>query len=106
MHTHLSISQSSLRSMLLGATKNPISASAKPITPLSVPKSTDVNPEVIDALYSIHTTPYDNSFLSRLQGPHITQNSACLAVDWENSTPWMDLMEDIRDHYGLMQYVT
>ncbi|KAI0083957.1 hypothetical protein BDY19DRAFT_605204 [Irpex rosettiformis] len=91
-----------LRSLLLGSGKIPTAASARTVTPLTILKSTDANPEVIDALYAIRTTPYDISFLRRLQGSLQLPNNTCLAVDWENRTPWMDLMQDVRDHHALM----
>ncbi|KDR67613.1 hypothetical protein GALMADRAFT_1068826 [Galerina marginata CBS 339.88] len=59
-----------------------------------------VNPEVLDALYSIKTTPFANSFLSRLHGTKET-SPGLISVDWETRTPWMDLMTDIHDHYTL-----
>lgn len=64
-----------------------------------------VNPQTLDALYAIQTTPYENSFLSRILGFQPPLNSGAVAVDWETRSPWMDLMSDIREHYSLMQYV-
>ena len=64
-----------------------------------------VNLEVLNGLHAIQTTPYHSSFLSRLRGFQPTLQESVLAVDWDNSTPWMDLMSDIREHYGLMQWV-
>jgi len=56
-------------------------------------------------LEEIQTTPFDHSFLSRLQGEARGYTfSGLIAVDWETITPWMSLMSDIRDHYGLAQY--
>jgi hypothetical protein len=80
-----------------------------PVTILSLPRlpSVTTNSQVIDALYSIKTTPYEFSFLSRLSGVLQGQipASGVLAVDWENVTPWMSLMNDIREHYSIAQYV-
>ncbi|KIP02737.1 hypothetical protein PHLGIDRAFT_78686 [Phlebiopsis gigantea 11061_1 CR5-6] len=73
-----------------------------PVTPLELPRSAPINPEVLEALYAITTTPYDNSFLSRIRGFQPSAKPPALAVDWESRTPWMDLMCDIRDHYSLM----
>ena len=64
-----------------------------------------VNPEVLDALYAIKTTPYESSFLSRLYGFNSYLQKNVIAVDWETRTPWMELMQDIRDHYTLSQCV-
>ncbi|KAJ3505824.1 hypothetical protein NLJ89_g7218 [Agrocybe chaxingu] len=73
-----------------------------PLTPL--PPSLDpppVDPSVLDALYGIQTTPFHNSFLSRLHGTKQGMPEGVIAVDWETRTPWMELMADIRDHYTL-----
>ncbi|KAG6843867.1 hypothetical protein H0H93_016874, partial [Arthromyces matolae] len=59
------------------------------------------NPEVIDALYSIRTTPFASSFMSRLHGTKAKLESPVIAMDWETTTPWMNLMSDIRNHYAL-----
>ena len=66
---------------------------------------TSVDPEVINALYSIRTTPYANSFLSRIQGTSTYIPPGLLAVDWETRAPWMDLLRDIPDHFAFAQYV-
>ena len=66
---------------------------------------TSVNQQVLDALYAIQTTPYENSFLSRIQGYNPCRESGVIALDWETRTPWMELMQDIRDHYTLSQCV-
>lgn len=73
------------------------------VTPLLRPPATLApRPQVIDALYSIQTTPFESSFLSRLQGTKIVSSKA-IAVDWETITPWISLMNDIREHYVLSQ---
>lgn len=65
-----------------------------------------VNSTVIDALYSIKTTAYTNSFASRIYGNVIREgHSKAIAVDWETRSPWIDLMTDIMDHYSLAQCV-
>ncbi|KZT21203.1 hypothetical protein NEOLEDRAFT_1139853 [Neolentinus lepideus HHB14362 ss-1] len=72
------------------------------VTPLPpVPASPPVNPDVLAALYSIRTTPYENSFLSRLLGVNTAPTPGLVAVDWETCSPWISLMDDIRDHYSL-----
>ncbi|RPD76381.1 hypothetical protein L226DRAFT_460025, partial [Lentinus tigrinus ALCF2SS1-7] len=72
------------------------------LTPLVAPHPiSSVKRQVVDALYAIQTTPYENSFLSRLQGYSPYRQNGIIAVDWETRTPWMELMDDIRDHYML-----
>ncbi|OBZ74150.1 hypothetical protein A0H81_05926 [Grifola frondosa] len=72
------------------------------VTPLPTHRmSSTVNHEVIDALYSIGTTTYEHSFLSRLQGFTPTRKPGVIAVDWETCSPWMELMSDIREHHAL-----
>ncbi|RDX48152.1 hypothetical protein OH76DRAFT_678423 [Lentinus brumalis] len=71
------------------------------LTPLRAPQPiSSVNRQVLDALYAIQTTPYESSFLSRLQGYSPFRHTGVIAVDWETRTPWMELMDDIRDHYN------
>ncbi|KAJ7498011.1 hypothetical protein B0H11DRAFT_829890 [Mycena galericulata] len=77
---------------------------ATTFTELLPPSSTSL-PEhtanIINALESIKTTPYDNSFLSRLHGvPCGAAIPGLVSVDWETVTPWMSLMSDIRDHFS------
>ncbi|CDO69644.1 hypothetical protein BN946_scf184851.g32 [Trametes cinnabarina] len=48
-----------------------------------------------------NTTPYESSFLSRLQGVSVRKNTGVIAIDWEARPPWMELMNDIREHYAL-----
>lgn len=60
--------------------------------------------QITDALYSIQTTPFRSSFLSRLHGT-VTQPLGILTMDWVTASPWMQLMGDIREHYTLIQYV-
>ena len=61
--------------------------------------------QVIDALHSIKSTPYENSFLSRLTSVQQDETPAVIAVDWQTISPWMDLMSDVRDHYRISQFV-
>lgn len=64
--------------------------------------SLPVNEQVLNSLNSIITTPYENSFLSRLQGTRAMKRSlAPIAIDWETVSPWVRLMSDIRQHWGL-----
>ncbi|OJT11231.1 Cysteine-rich protein 2-binding protein [Trametes pubescens] len=72
------------------------------LTPLPTPRTaSNVNPQVLNALYAIKTTPYDNSFLSRLQGSSTDRQEGVIAVDWETRAPWMELMSDVREHHAL-----
>jgi len=64
------------------------------------------NPHVVDALYSIKTTPYECSFLSRLSGVMQAETLGVIAVDWETVSPWMNLVNDLRAHYRIAQYVS
>ena len=76
------------------------------LTPLpSLPLDIPAKSEVLDALYNIETTPFENSFLSRIHGVTFSDVEAPIAVDWETKTPWMNLMNDIREHYSYAQYV-
>ncbi|TFK25101.1 hypothetical protein FA15DRAFT_372502 [Coprinopsis marcescibilis] len=70
-----------------------------PFTPTR--PSIPVNNEVLDALNDITTTPFENSFLSRLQGTRAAMAPSAIYIDWETVTPWMNLMMDIREHYAL-----
>ncbi|PPQ94441.1 hypothetical protein CVT25_002532 [Psilocybe cyanescens] len=58
-----------------------------------------INPEVLDALYNIQTTPFESSFFARLEGTRESFPPGLISVDWETRTPWMSLMADIREHY-------
>ena len=100
------LTQNALRVATL-CTHSPSSYSDRPLTPLEKPQqSIQPNPDVLDALYSIRTTPYTNSFLSRINGFQPPTNPGVVDVDWETRAPWMNLVQDIRDHYIFMQYVT
>ncbi|KAK7687796.1 hypothetical protein QCA50_009015 [Cerrena zonata] len=75
----------------------------RPLTPLEKPQQNiQPNPQVLDALYGISTTPYDTSFLSRIYGFQSPSNSSLVDVDWETRAPWINLMQDVRDHYTFM----
>ncbi|KAF9558712.1 hypothetical protein CPC08DRAFT_763776 [Agrocybe pediades] len=76
-----------------------ISAPQTPLNPLPAVVTPQVDPEVLNALYAIKTTPFLNSFLSRLHGTKEFMPPGLISVDWETRTPWMNLMEDIREHY-------
>lgn len=83
-----------------------IIAPDKELTPLTIsPQNLPASKEVLDALYSIETTPYCNSFLSRLRGFRGFVPPGLVAVDWEIRTPWMNVMADIREHYLFAQFV-
>ncbi|PPQ71672.1 hypothetical protein CVT24_007825, partial [Panaeolus cyanescens] len=71
------------------------------LSPLNVSADALPHPEVLDALYSITTTKFDNSFLSRIHGSGEAIEQNLLAVDWQTKTPWMNLLSDIREHYSL-----
>ncbi|KAK7054869.1 hypothetical protein VNI00_003332 [Paramarasmius palmivorus] len=63
--------------------------------------SSEVNTDVQDRLFAIQTTPLERSFLSRLVGTNSFQMAGLIAVDWLTESPWMKLMDDIREHYRL-----
>ncbi|KAH9893525.1 hypothetical protein C8Q73DRAFT_536903 [Cubamyces lactineus] len=89
-----------LRKLLLNLT--PAHESRPSLTPIRLPRTkSSANPQVIDALYAIQTTPYESSFLSRLQGLPSRRQDGVIAVDWETRTPWIELMSDIRAHHAL-----
>ncbi|KAF8628804.1 hypothetical protein AX15_003719 [Amanita polypyramis BW_CC] len=75
---------------------SPVPDTVTPLPP--APQSLPVNPEVLDALNSIETTPFENSFFSRIHGG--STDVPGLAIDWQTKTPWMNLMSDIREHYS------
>ncbi|KAK0457871.1 uncharacterized protein EV420DRAFT_1271118 [Desarmillaria tabescens] len=73
----------------------------------SVPEQKDFpSPKVLEALQDIQTTAYEVSFASRLQGTMPSRTPGLLALDWETETPWMALMNDVRQHYRLAQSQT
>ncbi|KAL4066130.1 hypothetical protein J3A83DRAFT_4360385 [Scleroderma citrinum] len=68
------------------------------LTPLQAQTSA-APPESLDYLRAIQTTPYENSFASRLYGSKPQKTPGLIAVDWETRTPWMNLMDDIHEHH-------
>ncbi|KAH9479737.1 Cysteine-rich protein 2-binding protein [Psilocybe cubensis] len=76
-----------------------ISAPDSDLTPLSADTEPTADPEVLKALYDIQTTPFEMSFLARLEGAKNNFPPGLISVDWETRTPWMNLMADIREHY-------
>lgn len=85
------------------STKEPLPATLTPLPQL--PSELPPNPQVISALCEIHSTPYDNSFASRLLGSTVPSRDQSVLIlrDWESRAPWMDLMDDIQEHYSLKQ---
>ncbi|KAK0189222.1 hypothetical protein F5146DRAFT_703185 [Armillaria mellea] len=68
----------------------------------SAQEQTDFHsPKVLEALQEIQTTAYEVSFASRLQGTMPSRTPGLLSLDWETETPWMALMNDVRQHYRL-----
>ncbi|KAJ3995475.1 hypothetical protein F5050DRAFT_301474 [Lentinula boryana] len=62
---------------------------------------TQLNTETVEALGNIRKTSYGSSFISRLYGNH-ARTPGLMHVDWDTNTPWMNLMEDIREYYQLL----
>ncbi|KAF7796838.1 hypothetical protein EIP86_008022 [Pleurotus ostreatoroseus] len=91
-----------LRASILNAQEYPNLRLDIPLTPLQKVRAMPANPQVLEALYAIKTTPYESSFLSRLQGFQPSHREKVLAEDWDSRAPWMDLMHDIREHFALM----
>ncbi|THH27744.1 hypothetical protein EUX98_g6444 [Antrodiella citrinella] len=72
----------------------------KTLTVMPLPhKPPPVNQDVIDTLYDIRTTPYASSFLSRLLGFQPSDRPGIIACDWRTRPPWVDLMNDVHEHY-------
>ncbi|KAJ7663812.1 hypothetical protein DFH06DRAFT_334319 [Mycena polygramma] len=108
-----SVSQAlALRKLKLVQERRRTGYTEKSISSSAPPNSTDTEPlpaasaplpehnTIIEALESIRTTPFENSFLARLHG--VARGAAIpglVSLDWETVTPWMALMGDIRDHY-------
>ncbi|KAK1224144.1 hypothetical protein PQX77_012948 [Marasmius sp. AFHP31] len=55
---------------------------------------------IMDRLTLVHCTSYERSFLSRLHGSGPAASNL-ISVDWSTRTPWMNLMDEIREHYRL-----
>lgn len=82
--------------------RSELGSSKSPVTPVaSIRPSSHVNEEVIDALNSVITTPFETSFISRLQGTKSAWSPAPVAVDWDTISPWMRLMSEVRQHFAL-----
>jgi hypothetical protein len=84
-----------------------IAVSPAEYTELSTPTSSSLTEDsaTILALNSISRTPFENSFLSRLCG--VSRGAdipGLVSVDWETVTPWMSLMNDVREHHSYAQY--
>ncbi|KAF8920108.1 hypothetical protein CPB85DRAFT_611553 [Mucidula mucida] len=76
----------------------PLHASLRECSTLPAELDNVLPGHVLNGLQGISTTPYRCSFLSRLEaGPPNPGNT--VAVDWDACSPWMSLMEDIRQHY-------
>ncbi|KAG8683176.1 hypothetical protein FRC09_016249, partial [Ceratobasidium sp. 395] len=71
-----------------------------PIPSLVEPQSAP--PEVLEGLYAIKNTPFDQSFASRLYGHRIPPTTVFFQ-DWETMSPWMELMADVISHYRISQ---
>ena len=69
--------------------------------PLPEPLAPD--PSIIDTLMSISSTPFANSLVFRLAGHDSPDNATYLHRDWETRSQWMELMDDIHEHYALLQ---
>ena len=63
--------------------------------------NTTLNLSIIAALEAIRTTPIENSMYARLYGCYARPDAAAIAYDWDTRTPWMSLLEDIREHYSI-----
>ncbi|KAI6010867.1 hypothetical protein F5J12DRAFT_718758 [Pisolithus orientalis] len=72
------------------------------LTSLQILQLSSAPPAVIDHLRTIQSTRYENSFASRLYGSRPRKVPGLIAVDWETHTPWMNLLEDIHEHYSLV----
>ncbi|KAG8688150.1 hypothetical protein FRC09_013081, partial [Ceratobasidium sp. 395] len=57
-------------------------------------------PEVLEGLYAIKITSFDQSFASRLYGHRIPPTTVFFQ-DWETMSPWMELMADVISHYRI-----
>lgn len=55
----------------------------------------------LDLPMAVRTTPVEHSMYARLYGCYARPDAAAIAYDWETRTPWMSLLEDIRDHYSI-----
>lgn len=82
--------------------QSPLHALKPPsLTSLQVPQQSSAPSAVLDHLRTIQSTPYENSFASRLYGSKPRRTPGLIAVDWETRTPWTNLLDDIHEHYSL-----
>ncbi len=58
---------------------------------------------VVNALESIGTTPFNSSFASRLLGSSENSENEFIFRDWEATSQWLDLMDDIHAFSALAQ---
>lgn len=64
----------------------------------------DPPPGVLQGLYKVNTTPYENSFASRLYGSEGSRIAEKVRLrDWQTRPLWLSLCEEIRLHYLLRQ---
>jgi hypothetical protein len=68
--------------------------------------------DAADNAFIPSTTPYENSFASRLYGfvpttgLYTTTSQSkpnLLYCDWDNKPPWVELLEDIHGHYSVKE---
>ncbi|KAG6333042.1 hypothetical protein ID866_6050 [Astraeus odoratus] len=71
------------------------------LSPMEIPPASTAPLEVLDNLRAIQMTHYENSFASRLYGSKPLKTPGLIGIDWESHTPWMDLMDDIHEHYSI-----
>ncbi|TCD71802.1 hypothetical protein EIP91_003145 [Steccherinum ochraceum] len=94
----LKLDPSPLRRLLLSTSNN--KEPDRSLSPMPPPaRLPAAKPEVLDALYRIKTTPYASSFLSRLMGFQHSNTPGVIACDWNTRPPWIELMEDIHEHF-------
>lgn len=59
------------------------------------------DPAVLTALEATRTTPVENSMYARLYGCYARPDATAVAYDWDTRTPWVALLENLRDHYSI-----
>ncbi|KAG9093454.1 hypothetical protein FS749_014358 [Ceratobasidium sp. UAMH 11750] len=57
-------------------------------------------PGVLEELCAIKSTPYDQSFASRVYG-YSQSPTTIFFQDWETMSPWMELMADVMAHHRI-----
>ncbi|KAF9244146.1 hypothetical protein BU15DRAFT_71710 [Melanogaster broomeanus] len=70
------------------------------LTALDLPPPSSLPPLVLDSLRAIQTTRYENSFAARIYGHRPQKVPGLIAVDWESRSSWMNVMDDIHEHYS------